>query len=480
MDISIRQEGAAGVAGAPPAQRIDAAGRIRVDYRAVLALAVPLVLNSAVQTLLNLTDLWFIGRISTQAIAAAGSVHWQVLVVVLVLSGIGMTVQTLVAQAFGGRRFTRASRAVWTALWGILFSTPLFFAAAASGNLMLTPFGLDPEVQYLAVEYWVPRVAGAPFGAAVWGMLGFFNGIGRPRMTLLISGTIAVANAILNEYFMFILGWGIAGAAWASTAAQAIGFLIAMGIFLSARYRSVYRSHLMWRLHGQSLKEQFKLGLPMGLLYAADLVGFSIFQLMQTRIGAVDGAASQIVMMLTSLAYMPGIGISMAGTTLVGQAIGAGDRKWAMFLGTRVVWLVAFTMGSIGLALALAGPWLIPLFATAGDVQSTAVIALGTQLLWLAAAYQFFDGLNIGSSFCLRGAGDVAVPAALVVGVSWFIFVPLAHAFIFEAGQGWLDVLPQMGWGAVGGWAAVDIYVLLIGTTLFTRWRTGAWKRVVL
>jgi len=70
-----------------PAQRTDAAGHTHVDQRAVLALALPLMLNSAVQIVLNLTDMWFMGRISTKALAAVGAVQWLVVVVVLVLGG---------------------------------------------------------------------------------------------------------------------------------------------------------------------------------------------------------------------------------------------------------------------------------------------------------------------------------------------------------------------------------------------------------
>jgi MATE family multidrug resistance protein len=103
---------------------------------------------------------------------------------------------------------------------------------------------------------------------------------------------------------------------------------------------------------------------------------------------------------------------------------------------------------------------------------------LGTRILWLAAAYQFFDGLNLGAALCLRGAADVALPAVIVLGVCWLIFLPVAHALTFAAGEGWFDFLPQVGWGAVGGWSAMVLYVLLIGCLLFVRWRSGAWQRI--
>src|ERR1700681_3994322 len=88
-----------------PARRIDAAGHAHVDQRAVLALALPLMANSAVQIVLNLTDMWFMGRISTKALAAVGAVQWLVIVVVYVLGGIGTAVQTVVAQAQGAHHY---------------------------------------------------------------------------------------------------------------------------------------------------------------------------------------------------------------------------------------------------------------------------------------------------------------------------------------------------------------------------------------
>jgi len=476
MDTSIIQ---APEAARLPARRIDAHGRVQVDLRAIVALALPLVANSAIQTVLNLTDLWFIGHISTEAVAAVGAVNWLVLCVVLLLSGIGMAVQTVVAQAYGGGRLARASQAVWTMLWGMLGAAPLFVLAGLAGRSLLAPFGVEPHIEHLAGQYWVPRVAGASLGAAMWGVLGFFNGIGRPGLTLVVTATVAVANALLNALFIFGLGWGVTGSAWATNAAQGIGLALSLAIFLHLSHRRIYRSHLTFRPRRAALREQLRLGLPMGLTYASDLIAISLFLIMQVKVSAIDGAASQLVFVVTALAYLPGIGISLAGTTLVGQAIGAGDRAWAMRLGTRVIGMAAFSMGGIGLALALAGPWILPWFLAAGDPQTPAVLARAAQLLWLAAAYQFFDGLNVGSALCLRGAGDALVPALLVLVLSCCLFVPLAHVLTFAPGGGWrwFAFLPQLGWGTTGGWLAVILYICLLGSTLFVRWRTAAWSR---
>ncbi len=466
--------------GGLPARRVDAAGRAHVDLRAVLALALPLVANSAVQTLLNLTDLWFIGHISTTALAAVGAVNWLVLAVVLLLGGTGMAVQTCVAQCFGAGRRHRAAQAAWTGLWGILCVAPLFLAVAFSSHYILAPFGIAPDIESTAAHFWLPRVAGAPLGVAVWGLLGFFNGISHPRTTVLITVIVTLANVVLNRLFIFELGMGVAGSAWASTCAQAIGLGSTLCIFLSARYRREYRTHLMWRPRWAVLKTQLRIGLPMGLTGASDLIGISLFQLMQVRLGAIDGAATQLVMAFTAISYMPGVGVAQAGTTLVGQSIGAGDRDWAMRVGSRVILMAAVLMGGIGVLLALTGPWVLPLLLSARDPARAAVVVQAALFLWFAAAYQVFDGLNIASGFCLRGAGDTLVPAALVLLLSWFLFVPLAHSLTFAQGGGFLHFLPQFGYGARGGWAAVVIYTLLLGSALYGRWRAGVWKRIKL
>src|SRR5208282_6632088 len=120
--------------------------------------------------------------------------------------------------------------------------------------------------------------------------------------------------------------------------------------------------HLTARLRLRPLLKQLELGFPMGLLYAADILGFALFQLMQVRLGNVDGASTQIVMMLTSFCYMPAVGIAMAGTTLVGQAIGAKAWDWAFKVGNSIIFIAVLYMGLIGVLLAAVGPWLLPWF----------------------------------------------------------------------------------------------------------------------
>ncbi len=463
-----------------PGQRASALGKPRLDYVAVIKLAFPFMLNSGIQALLNATDTWFVGRLSPAATAAMGAVYWPVLVLILLFGGIALSVQTLVAHAYGARRYTRASQATWTALWGALATLPLFAILAVSGRTLFAPFGLPAGTLDLGMAYWFPRMLGAPLGIALYAMLGFFNGIGRPIITLRITIAVALSNAVLNQLFIFGLGLGVAGSAWATGAAQLCGVAFAFAWFLAPAGRSRFRSHLTYRFAAAPLLEQLALGFPMGLLVAADILGFALFQLMQVRLGNVEGASTQIVLMLTSFCYMPAVGIAMAGTTLVGQAIGAKRPDWARTAGNGIILLAVLYMGVVGVGLAAAGRWFLPWFTNVADPLAGRVVGEGAVLLWIAAGYQLFDGLNISSSACLRGAGDVRVPSVMVLALSWSLFVPLAHALSFAPGAGWVDWLPQYGLGAVGGWLAALIYIACLGTMLFLRWHSGAWRRVVL
>jgi len=459
-----------------PALRLDAQGGRHVDMRAVFALAGPLVLNSTIQAVLGLTDTWFIGRLSVAATAAMAAVYWLVVLALFLFSGATMAVQTLVAQAWGGGRYRRASQAMWTGVWGALATGPVFVLLIWLAPSLLAPFGLTQEIESLAIDYWRPRMMGGPLAATLWGLTAYFNGIGRTRLPLLVTLVVALSNVFLNELFIFRFGWGISGAAWATTVAQAAG--IAVALFLVFRVDTArLRPGLTWRLRPAGVWRQVKLGVPMAATGSADLLAAALFQLMQVRIGAVDGAATQIVMVSTSIAYMPGIGLALAATTLVGQSIGAGDRDWAARLGNRMIALVSLSMGGLGLVLALAGPVLVPLFVNDADPDASAVVALSLKLLWIAALYQFTDGLNFSSNFCLRGAGDVKVPAVLVFCLGFGLFLPLTYLLTFAPGEGWFGG-PGLGFGAVGGWSALAIYSLTAGVALLLRWRQGAWRRI--
>jgi|GEM_PF-139841 len=459
-----------------PASRLDPAGLRRVDLRAILALALPLFLNSGIQAILNLTDTWFIGRISATAVAAIAAVHWLILGLLLLFGGVAMAVQTFAAQAYGAGRFRRAGLATWSGLWASVAVLPVFVGLGLAGPVVLPALNFDPAITALAVEYWEPRMAGGVLALLLWAPMSYFYGTGQIRTAVMINLAVALANVVLDELLMFRLGMGMAGAAWATNAALALGCLVSLVIFTRFPLgRRRYAGHLLWRPRPSDILAMFLVGLPIGAMIAFDLLGLAVFQLLMTRLGVVEAAATQIVMMLTSLAYMPAVGLGMAGTTLVGQSVGAGNPAWARKLGNCVTLMAMIHMGGMGLALALAGPWLAPMFVASGDADAAAVVSLTVTLLWIAACYQVFDALQLGAGFCLRGAGDTRFPAVMLLLLSWMVFLPLTHLLTFESGRGPITALPGFGLGAVGGWWATVIYVVLLGLALGARWSSGRW-----
>jgi multidrug resistance protein, MATE family len=461
-----------------PAVRWDSNGQRHVDLRAVFHLAWPMFLNSALQAVLNLTDTWFVSRISTEATAAVGAIFFLVMMCLFVVGGVGLGIQTLVAQAYGAGQRDLAARLTWAALWLSVAVTPFCGLFAALAYPILHPFGLAPGIETQALAFWGPRLWGGPFSVALWALTGFFNGISQPKITLLIMVVTAVGNVFFNALCINVLGLGVAGAAYGTTLAQILGVVVGMVIFLGPQFHRTFQTRDQWRSRAQDFFKVIRIGIPTGLFPAVDVIGFALFQMMMSRLGAIDGAATQLVMMLTSIGYLPSIGIGMAGTTLVGQSIGAGDPAWAMKLGNRAIIIAMVYMGGLGLLFAWFGPAMLAGFIDPLDPNGSATLDLACRLLWVAAGYQLFDAVNLVCAFCLRGAGDVRVPTVWLLLASWLFFLPLTHALSFSSQQGYVYFLPQYGWGALGGWVAALIYILLLAVMLYARWRSGAWKHI--
>ena len=217
---------------------------------------------------------------------------------------------------------------------------------------------------------------------------------------------MAVVNAVLNQVFIFELGLGVAGAGWATGAAQLVGVALGVALFLSAPVRREYDCHRCWRSRPGALRRAVATGLADGPVPRCRSIGLALFQVMLAALGAVSRAATQIVMMMSFIAYMPAVGIASAGTTLVGQSIGADDRAWATKVGNAAIRVNVAYMGLVSLTLALAGPWLLP--CSSRLRSECARSGPGGVLLWIGAAYQIFDGINLGAGFCLRGRATCA------------------------------------------------------------------------
>jgi len=454
------------------ARRFDAQGRAVVDYGALLGLAFPLIINSAIQAILNLTDTWFISRLSADATAAMASIYWPMLCLILFFGGVAFAVQTFASQAMGAGRYRRASQSAWSGIYSGISTIPLFMALSFLGPIFIHALPVSPSIQAMAISYWIPRLLiSAPLGIMALAITCFFSSVNAVRYTLLVSVVTAVANVPFNQYFMFNCHMGMAGSAYGTVAAQIVGLALALTLFLGPKMRERFSTHLTYRRI--QIGPNWRLGIPMGFGMTADLIGLALFQLILVSLSAQAGAATQIIMMLSSLAYMPGVGIAIAGTTFVGRSLGAHQKEWARFIGHRIIFLCVSFMGLIGLSLGLFSPIILPWFISSTDPQGPALLSLMSSLIWIAAAYQFFDGFNLGSAFCLRGASDATIPALITALCSFGLWIPMT-LWLSSPNQPLLGLSFVHGWGygAVGGWWATFGYTALLGSGLFLRWRT--------
>ena len=452
-------------------------GTRRVDYRAVIAVAWPLFVQFGVQAFLNVIDTWFVGRLGAGAVAGMNAVNFSSFTLLLLFGGSGIAVQTIVAQRYGEGRKSRAGQAAWHGMYSGVIVAPLAVWVALTGGQLFSFFGLPADVIQSASDYWLPRMAGGGLVVVYFSLSNFFNGAGHTRISLMGAVVAAVSNVGLNWLLILHLGWGMYGAGLATSLAVIAGILFYAVIFFSRYFRREFATTRMWRPRLRALGAVFALGIPIGVHSMFDVGAFAAFQLMVGKLGEVPAAATQIAMILTSLGFLPVAGINFAAATLVGQSIGAGDKEWAKRVGSACIRLAFFYMMIWAVLFATIGGPLSSVFVTSGDPSAQAVIELSATLLLIAAGYQLFDALNLGTLGCLRGAGDVMVPTAALLVLAWCVFVPLSHILIFEEGQGWVDFLPQYGLGAKGGWIAALIHITLLGSFLYLRWRSGAWKK---
>jgi multidrug resistance protein, MATE family len=452
-------------------------GTRRVDYRAVLAVAWPLFVQFGVQAFLNVIDTWFVGRLGADAVAGMNAVNFSSFTLLLLFGGTGIAVQTIVAQRHGEGRSARAAQAAWHGIYSAVLVAPLAVGVAFAGRDIFTFFALPETVVVAASDYWLPRMSAGGVVVLFFALSNFFNGVGRTRLSLMGALIAAVFNVFLNWLLILHLGWGMYGAGLATSLSVGVGVLFYFVVFFSRHFRRGFATTRAWRPRAKVLFAVFALGIPIGVHSMFDVGAFAAFQLMVGKLGAVPGAATQIAMILTSLAFLPVAGLNFAAATLVGQSIGAGDKEWAAKVGSACIKLALMWMAFWAVLFATAGGPLSSVFVTGADPNAAAVIELSATLLLIAAGYQLFDALNLGTLGCLRGAGDVLVPTAALLVLAWCLFVPLSHMLIFEEGQGWVDFLPQYGLGAKGGWIAALVHITLLGSFLFLRWRSGAWKR---
>lgn len=436
----------------------------------IIALATPLMIQNMSQTLLGVTDTYFVSQVGTEALAAVGLGGVIFFSVLMLFRSIANSTVVFVGRAHGERDDTKIGTAVWRCLNAVgwlcllVLTLPPFFrwlmGYAAPGD--------SPEVGLLAITYLQIRTIEIPlmmFSTVVWG---FLVGRGDSRTPMLLAWATVILNIFLD--WLLVLGnWGapalgVRGAAYATVSANLFNALLSAYILWNAGSRTRFGTGKMRIVSWSELRRVLRIGVPMGLGDFIEIASFSAFFALMGRLGADVLAANQIALQFMSISFTLGIGINMATSSLVSQYLGAKEPDVAEKVGYRAVLLAMISMGLIGLTYLIAPEALIGIFS-----RERAVISAGAAILTLMAFYQVVDALGIVLAGALNGAGDTTFTMIVRSVLAWGMFIPLVWVliFVFEA-------------GVTGAWLGAMFYLGSITIIYLFRFRSGRWKSIEL
>lgn len=427
---------------------------LRQEFRPMFDLAVPVVLAEIGWMTMGMVDVLMVGRISPEAIGAVGVGSSLFMGVVIFAMGLMLGLDTLVSQAFGAGRRDECHRWLFHGVvLALVLSVPmiaiLFWISSALDAWGLTASVLVLTRPYLETLSWsvVPLLLYSAFRRYLQGM-----GVVRPVMIALIVAN--VINAVANWLLIFgKLGFpalGVEGSAWATVFARVLmaAFLLATIIL---RERDVWNAR---RLEWAWFRRLLALGLPASGQVTLEVGVFAAATALAGRLPATALAAHQIALNYVALTFMVPLGVASAGAVRVGHAVGRGDADGA----SRAGW-TALLFG-VGFMTAAALVFLtVPRLLFRAFTDDAGVLAVGVTLLFVAAVFQLFDGLQGVATGVLRGLGDTRSPMLWNLAGHWFIGLPLGY---------WLAFV--VGIGVIGLWWGLSIGLMICGVALLLVW----------
>ncbi len=441
---------------------------------AVWRLALPVIGANLLITLVNVVDVFFAGRLGPTEVAAVGlatSVRLLLLVLVMAVSSGAMA---LAAQARGSRDpealGTVARQTVMVAvalgllltIAGLLLSEPLLAFLDASD---------DPRAAEIAVPYLIVLFSGTVFTAVQIAGASLLQGAGDTLRPLLLSALATASNVLFTWLLVFGVGpfpaLGVTGAAVGTVAAR--GLVSVATLVVLARGSSVVGfGSGSWRPSWSSWRDVLAIGWPSGLQSLAySGAGLLVMRIVtSTPSGSLGAAALAIGLQVESLAFMPGLAISVAATSLVGRALGSWQLPDAWRAGHAALAVGGGVMSLVALALFVAAEPLVRVFDPSAHPQ---VLRDGVTYLRVNALGQPFLAVFFVLSGALRGAGDTRPPLTGTIVGRWLVVLPLA----------WWWAL-GLGWGVVGVWWAFVVGLGVQAAFVGVRWWSGAWPEVAL
>ena len=396
------------------------------EARGLLQLALPIIVQNLAYMGMQFTDTVMAGRLSAADLAgvAVGGAVWMP--VHLLLLGIILAVSPSVAHQYGARQLTAVGTTLRQACWlAVLAGTAGLTLMQLAGPL-LTLIGIEGRVHALASGYAAAVALGMPFYYLYYALRAAAETLTHIRPLLVIAVCSVLLNIPIN--YMLIYGafglpqLGAVGCGYATALVQAFMFLAMLACLLRApRYRPfAFTARFEWP-RWAAQRELLKLGAPIGVMITMEGGLFSAAALMLGTLGAVVVAGHQVALNWAGVMFMVPLGLGMAVTVRVGQALGRSDPVGARHAG-RVGILCA---GGFEILSALA----MLLFRhdiAALYTRDPQVAHLAAQLIVFGALFQLSDGIQATAAGVLRGYKDTRFPALLTVLAYWVIGFPLA------------------------------------------------------
>ncbi len=404
----------------------------RAETTALLRLAGPLVVTQLAQMAVMTTDVLQLGRLSTQALASAAIGNTVYYFAWLIGSGPAFAVAPVVAHLLGARPRDRAGvRAVARmGLWASALVCVALWPIMLSARIILLHLGQSPALASGAGRFVAALCWGLPFAIGFQVLRNLVAALGRPQAALVVTLASIGWNALVGWALIFghfgAPRLGLVGGGLATSSSAVFGFLALLAtIQLDPRlapYRILRRAH---RAHWPRLRELVRLGAPIALTLLFEAMLFNAMTLVVGTFGEVSVAAHQIALNFASFTFMVPLGVGMAATVRVGRAAGAGDREGVRRAGLVAMGVAAACVCVSALVMALAGREVAALYVPGRSARDLQVIALAGGFLSVAAAFQFFDALQVVGALSLRGMKDARMPMILAGVRYWLIGAPI-------------------------------------------------------
>ncbi|CAM3114679.1 putative multidrug resistance protein NorM [Sphingomonas antarctica] len=438
----------------------------RVEARATLALALPLVAANLLQMAVYAVDVIFVARLGPQSLAAS-SLSVSILGLLLWSStGLVGAVSPLVAAELGRRRHAvrEVRRSFRMGLWLSALASAVVLLLCAAGPWFMQATGQDADVVATARPFLHILMWSTPPAIVAAMLRSFVAAMGRAAVATLIIALGLAINIVGNYALVFghfgCPALGLQGSAISSIVTTSGMLLAYVAVILTDR--RLRRYHLFgrwWRADWVRFLDLLRVGLPICGTIVAEAGLFSGAAFLMGRIGEAELAGHTIALQIAAVAFQIPFGIAQAGTIRVGYAFGAGDRAGIARAGNAAIILGIAVMTLTASAMWFAPRQLLSLYVDTDAPENAVLVAFALQYMIVAAAFQLADGAQAVAAGALRGLQDTRVPMAIAVFGYWLPGFGTAIVLGFYT--------PLRG---LGVWIGLAVGLLVVAILLLYRW----------